>query len=179
MLPFSAVERATYASKSLIIGLAVVKKYLTVEQAAHAASVEVNSQIERWGEVEDSRFFFLSFPIARWHNFASTRCRLPGHQKTAWKCSLSSNHRLTWKWWLICHLHHSLFDLRLCFYVPINEDRGVSGPTVVYSTMLLLTSMTTIRSQIIFFICVEGNHIPSYSGRSRNVILGLTMTRPR
>ena len=65
MLPFSAVERATYASKSLIIGLAVVKKYLTVEQAAHAASVEVNSQIERWGEVEDSRFFFLSFPIAR------------------------------------------------------------------------------------------------------------------
>jgi len=64
MLPISAVERATYASKSLIIGLAVVKKYLTVEQAACAASVEVNSQIERWGEVEDSRLF-SSFPITR------------------------------------------------------------------------------------------------------------------
>ncbi|KAF9533443.1 hypothetical protein CPB83DRAFT_805394 [Crepidotus variabilis] len=50
----AAVERATYASKSIIIALAVVKKHLTVEQAALAASVEVNSQIERWGEVEDT-----------------------------------------------------------------------------------------------------------------------------
>ena len=50
------MERATYASKSLIIGLALVKKHLTVEQAARAATVEVNSQIERWGEVEDSTF---------------------------------------------------------------------------------------------------------------------------
>lgn len=48
------MERATYGSKSLIIALALIKKHLTVEEAALAATVEVNSQIERWGEVEDS-----------------------------------------------------------------------------------------------------------------------------
>jgi ATP synthase F1 complex assembly factor 2 len=51
-----ALERATYASKSLIIALALVTKHMSVEQAALTASVEVNSQIERWGEVEDSAF---------------------------------------------------------------------------------------------------------------------------
>ncbi|KAF8162947.1 hypothetical protein B0H34DRAFT_780805 [Crassisporium funariophilum] len=50
----AAMERATYASKSLIIALALVKNHLTVEQAALAATVELNSQIERWGEVEDT-----------------------------------------------------------------------------------------------------------------------------
>jgi ATP synthase F1 complex assembly factor 2 len=59
LVSISAIERATYASKSLIIALALVKKYLTVEQAAHAACVEVNSQIERWGEVEDSMCHYL------------------------------------------------------------------------------------------------------------------------
>lgn len=51
---FSAMERATYGSKSLIIALALIKNHLTVEEAALAATVEVNSQIERWGEMEDS-----------------------------------------------------------------------------------------------------------------------------
>ncbi|KAF8911089.1 hypothetical protein CPB84DRAFT_1763330, partial [Gymnopilus junonius] len=50
----AALERATYATKSLIIALALVKKHLSVEDAALAATVEVNSQIERWGEVEDT-----------------------------------------------------------------------------------------------------------------------------
>ncbi|KDR81785.1 hypothetical protein GALMADRAFT_114479 [Galerina marginata CBS 339.88] len=50
----AALERATYASKSLIIALALVKKHMSVEDAALAATVEVNSQIERWGEVEDT-----------------------------------------------------------------------------------------------------------------------------
>ncbi|KAH9857641.1 ATP12-domain-containing protein [Lenzites betulinus] len=50
----AAMERATYASKSFIIGLALVKRRLDVDQAAQAAHVEVNSQIERWGEVEDT-----------------------------------------------------------------------------------------------------------------------------
>jgi hypothetical protein len=49
------MERATYTTKSFIIALALVKKHLTVEQAALAAQVEVASQIERWGEVEDSK----------------------------------------------------------------------------------------------------------------------------
>ncbi|RXW20993.1 hypothetical protein EST38_g4864 [Candolleomyces aberdarensis] len=50
----AALERATLSTKSFIIGLAVVKKHLTVEEAAQAASAEVNSQIEVWGEVEDT-----------------------------------------------------------------------------------------------------------------------------
>lgn len=47
------MERVTYVTKSLLIALALVKRHLTAEQAALAAQVEVASQIERWGEVED------------------------------------------------------------------------------------------------------------------------------
>ncbi|CDO74875.1 hypothetical protein BN946_scf185004.g25 [Trametes cinnabarina] len=50
----AAMERATYSSKSFLIGLALVMRRLDVDQAAQAAHVEVNSQIERWGEVEDT-----------------------------------------------------------------------------------------------------------------------------
>lgn len=49
-----AMERATYTTKSFIIALAIVKKHLTAEEASLAAQVEVASQIQRWGEVEDS-----------------------------------------------------------------------------------------------------------------------------
>ncbi len=48
------MERATYSTKSLLIALALVSGKLNVDEAALAASVEVNSQIQRWGEVEDS-----------------------------------------------------------------------------------------------------------------------------
>lgn len=51
---YVAMERATYSSKSFLIGLALVMRRLDVDQAAQAAHVEVNSQIELWGEVEDS-----------------------------------------------------------------------------------------------------------------------------
>jgi ATP synthase F1 complex assembly factor 2 len=50
------MERATYATKSFLIALALVKRHLTVEDAAVAAQVEVSSQIQRWGEVEDCEF---------------------------------------------------------------------------------------------------------------------------
>ncbi|EIW60758.1 ATP12-domain-containing protein [Trametes versicolor FP-101664 SS1] len=50
----AAMERATYSSKSFLIGLALVMRRLDVDQAAQAAHVEVNSQIELWGEVEDT-----------------------------------------------------------------------------------------------------------------------------
>ncbi|KXN82575.1 Protein atp12, mitochondrial [Leucoagaricus sp. SymC.cos] len=50
----AAMERATYTTKSFVIALALVLRRLSPEQAALAASVEVNSQIERWGEVEDT-----------------------------------------------------------------------------------------------------------------------------
>ena len=56
---WTAVERATYTTKSLIIALALVHGRLTAEQAALASQVEVASQIERWGEVEDCTSFTL------------------------------------------------------------------------------------------------------------------------
>jgi len=40
-------------TKSFIIGIALVEGRLSVDQAAHCAHVEVQSQIDRWGEVED------------------------------------------------------------------------------------------------------------------------------
>lgn len=48
------MERVTLTTKSFIIALALVKKHIGPEEASLAAHVEVNSQIERWGEVEDS-----------------------------------------------------------------------------------------------------------------------------
>ncbi|PAV24318.1 ATP12-domain-containing [Pyrrhoderma noxium] len=50
----AAMERATFTTKSFLIALALVRGKINVEQAAQAAHVEVNSQIEKWGEVEDS-----------------------------------------------------------------------------------------------------------------------------
>ncbi|KAJ3482655.1 hypothetical protein NLI96_g6829 [Meripilus lineatus] len=50
----AAMERAVYTSKSFIVALALVQRRVTAEQAALASHVEVNSQIEKWGEVEDS-----------------------------------------------------------------------------------------------------------------------------
>ncbi|THH08199.1 hypothetical protein EW145_g2863 [Phellinidium pouzarii] len=50
----AAMERATYTTKSFLIALALIHRRIDVEQAAQAAHVEVNSQIERWGEVEDT-----------------------------------------------------------------------------------------------------------------------------
>lgn len=52
------MERATYTSKSFLIALALVQKYITAEEAALASHVEVNSQIEKWGEVEDCKKSF-------------------------------------------------------------------------------------------------------------------------
>ena len=49
------MERATYATKSFIVALALVKGRLTAEDAAQASEVEVRSQILRWGEVEDCK----------------------------------------------------------------------------------------------------------------------------
>ena len=49
------MERATYTTKSFLIALALLRGKIDVEQAAQAAHVEVNSQIEKWGEVEDCK----------------------------------------------------------------------------------------------------------------------------
>lgn len=54
------MERAVYYSKSFIIALAMANGKLNAEQAAQAAHVEVQSQIQRWGEVEDSECGFRS-----------------------------------------------------------------------------------------------------------------------
>jgi len=50
----AAMERVIFTTKSFIIALALVHGHVTAEQAALASQVEVASQIERWGEVEDS-----------------------------------------------------------------------------------------------------------------------------
>jgi chaperone required for assembly of F1-ATPase len=60
-LIYLAFERAAYASKSFIIALALCRGHLTAEQASQASHVEVRSQIEIWGEVEDSQ----SLPMLR------------------------------------------------------------------------------------------------------------------
>jgi ATP synthase mitochondrial F1 complex assembly factor 2 len=53
MAAVAATERAIYASKSLLIALALVRGKISVEEAALASRVEVASQIQKWGEVED------------------------------------------------------------------------------------------------------------------------------
>ncbi|KAJ9098733.1 hypothetical protein QFC21_004381 [Naganishia friedmannii] len=50
----AALERATYSTKSFLIAFALVSGRFTADQAARAAQVEVSSQIELWGEVEDT-----------------------------------------------------------------------------------------------------------------------------
>jgi len=50
----AALERATYASKSFLIGFALVYGRLSADQAASASHVEVTAQIKLWGEVEDA-----------------------------------------------------------------------------------------------------------------------------
>lgn len=61
----AAFERAVLASKSYLIALGLVEGFLSVDQAALAAHVEVQSQIDRWGEVEDSASLPLSFAFLR------------------------------------------------------------------------------------------------------------------
>ncbi|GAA5958690.1 hypothetical protein JCM21900_001555 [Sporobolomyces salmonicolor] len=50
----AAFERAVLASKSYLVALGLVEGFLSADDAAHAAHVEVQSQINRWGEVEDT-----------------------------------------------------------------------------------------------------------------------------
>ncbi|PFH52421.1 hypothetical protein AMATHDRAFT_56975 [Amanita thiersii Skay4041] len=50
----AAMERATLTTKSFVIGLALVMRQTNPEDASLAAQVEVDSQTERWGEVEDT-----------------------------------------------------------------------------------------------------------------------------
>ncbi|GAA5968029.1 hypothetical protein JCM11641_003706 [Rhodosporidiobolus odoratus] len=50
----AAFERAVLASKSYLIALGLVEGHLTADEAAKCAHVEVQSQIDRWGEVEDT-----------------------------------------------------------------------------------------------------------------------------
>jgi ATP synthase F1 complex assembly factor 2 len=55
-LELSAFEKAVMSSKSFLIGFALVHKGISVEHAAQAAQVEMNAQMDRWGEVEDSTY---------------------------------------------------------------------------------------------------------------------------
>lgn len=47
-------ERAVTTSKSFVIALALLRRFIDAEQAALAAEVEVASQVHSWGAVEDT-----------------------------------------------------------------------------------------------------------------------------
>ena len=47
----AAFERAVLTSKSFVLSLALVEGKLSVEEAVQCAQVEVQSQIDRWGQV--------------------------------------------------------------------------------------------------------------------------------
>jgi ATP synthase F1 complex assembly factor 2 len=49
---YIAFERATLLSKSFLIGLALVERKLSVEEASKASLIETISQTMRWGETE-------------------------------------------------------------------------------------------------------------------------------
>ncbi|KAI7869941.1 hypothetical protein BDF14DRAFT_1777780 [Spinellus fusiger] len=53
-LELSAFEKGVLSSKSFLVGLALVKGAVSVEHASQAAHVEMNAQMHRWGQVEDS-----------------------------------------------------------------------------------------------------------------------------
>ncbi|CAH1758323.1 3319_t:CDS:10 [Entrophospora sp. SA101] len=53
-LKLAAFERATIISKSFIIGLGLVERKLSVEEAAKAARIETISQTMRWGQLENA-----------------------------------------------------------------------------------------------------------------------------
>ena len=76
------MERATYTTKSFLIALALVRGKIDVEQAAQAAHVEVNSQIEKWGEVEDCKQIQLRRITLTNTSIFSSRCRLSRYPKT-------------------------------------------------------------------------------------------------
>lgn len=59
-LELSAFEKGVMSSKSFLIGFALVHKGISVEHAAQAAQVEMNAQMDRWGEVEDSKFIIIN-----------------------------------------------------------------------------------------------------------------------
>jgi ATP synthase mitochondrial F1 complex assembly factor 2 len=48
---FSALDSVTASTKSLVVGLAVLKNRLTIDEAYAAARVEEQYQIDEWGKV--------------------------------------------------------------------------------------------------------------------------------
>ncbi|KAJ1660547.1 ATP synthase mitochondrial F1 complex assembly factor 2 [Dispira simplex] len=53
-LQLAAFERAILHTKSFLLGLALIQRKISVEDAVRAAQVEVLAQIKQWGYVEDT-----------------------------------------------------------------------------------------------------------------------------
>ncbi|CAG8445330.1 1116_t:CDS:10 [Funneliformis mosseae] len=53
-LKLSGFERATMLSKSFLIGLALVERKLSVEEASTASLIEIISQTMKWGKIESA-----------------------------------------------------------------------------------------------------------------------------
>jgi hypothetical protein len=88
------MERATYTTKSFIIALALVCGRITAEQAALASQVEVASQIERWGEVEDCAY------VHRFVNLRGLTLYIQPTTLTIMTCDGTSAVQLVY--WLLC-----------------------------------------------------------------------------
>lgn len=111
------------ASKSYLIALALVEGHLTVDEAAHAAHVEVQSQIDRWGEVEDSApssfFTLLSYSSLAYElvslcsqltTSTTTTCGCGSGRRRCWSRTRRSLHRVVAR--LACHV--PLLQMQSC-----------------------------------------------------------------
>ena len=91
------MEHATATTKSFLIALALVKRHLTVEQAASSARVEVASQIERWGEVEDCMSLNMFMSVSFLTHCNSPRYGFPRYQASVRQCRMFVVPYMTWK----------------------------------------------------------------------------------
>ena len=60
LAPAAALQAATFESKSIAIGLALLGLHIDAEEAEAAARVEETANIERWGLVEGAHDYDLA-----------------------------------------------------------------------------------------------------------------------
>lgn len=61
----AALERATRTCKSLVLGLSLIRRHITAEQALNASRLEEDHQIENWGMLENGHDFDINFARLR------------------------------------------------------------------------------------------------------------------
>jgi len=61
----AALERATRTCKSLVLGLCMLRRHVTAEEALNASRLEEDYQIENWGLLENGHDFDINFARLR------------------------------------------------------------------------------------------------------------------